>query len=176
MKKTSYTSVAISFLFVFLFAGFFSGLQAQDDLKAKWLTFNSNRGNFKIKMPGTPELKQEDKDYGKTYKAQLKTSEYLYYVSYSVHNKALPDPQYLCEVSVKAFLTKIGGELLKNEEWKLKKNIGRKVDIEVSEKGIFMRYHVVIVGNIQYQVVLAGETEITNKIEKKYFKTFKILD
>ena len=166
------------YLTLIALCGFFllSSVQSSHAQKTKWLTFSSQRGGFKIKMPGTPETKQEDKKWGKSYKSQLKDGDLLYYVSYGKHNQNMPDPENLAQVSLGAFVTQVGGEISDPGDWKVGKNVGRKAKIKVPDKGFSMYYHVIFKGRTQYQVVMATAAgEPDPKAYKKFIKSFKFL-
>ena len=172
MKQLSiFLSVfALSALFLIGPAG---EAQAQ---KADWLLYSSKRGGFKIKMPGTPELKNEEKKWGMSYKAQYHDGTHLYYVSYGKHNQAMPNPENLAEVSINAFTEKLNGTLLDNDKWKVGKYVGSSGYVDVPSKGLGMYYHVVFKGRTQYQVVMASqEGEPDKKMYKKFIKSFKFL-
>lgn len=148
-----------------------SQLQAQD-----WLTYSSKRGKFKVLFPGKPEVVDEPKDWGKSYKAQVKLDEHLFYSSYGIHEQRLVDHAHLSEVSTEAFAEKIGGTIIDESAWKFKGHQGRQLELTIPDKNVRIYYKVILIGQIQYQLVAGVPIEGANdKWVKKFFKSFKLL-
>jgi hypothetical protein len=81
----------------------------------------------------------------------------------------------MAQVSYDTFLSSIGGKEILKSAWDIKKNIGLKAIIDMPEDETRLEYRVILVGNIQYQlVVLAINSVYDGQAAAAFFDSFKL--
>ena len=141
----------------------------------KWQTYTSAVGKYTIQMPANADVKHSASDAElTTEKLEIKDGDILYVASVTIQETELTESDELEKISLEIFTETVGGTLLSQTAWKVKKREGIMATIELKE-GIIIYYRVLIDGNRQFQVVAV--TEVTSKANSKfinkYFKSFK---
>ena len=81
----------------------------------------------------------------------------------------------LAQVSCDSFVKTVGGDLVSNEEWKIKDNSGLIAKINIPASDVKIEYRVFVKDFIQYQlVVLAANSNFDEKAAANFFKSFKL--
>lgn len=156
-------------LIAFLFVSFSSRSQE------KWQSYTSTKGNYSIQMPAGAEFENSGDESLTTEKLQIKEGEILYIASVTLHVTSLEDTDELAKVSLESFAETVGGTILNQETWSVKKKKGLMATISLGEE-VLIYYRVLIAGNRQFQVVAVTETKAAQGSKKiaKYFKSFKV--
>ncbi|MEZ5003338.1 MAG: hypothetical protein R2730_09930 [Chitinophagales bacterium] len=132
----------------------------------------SSQGKMSVKFPA----EYTKTDDGLTVKYSAVVGEQTFFAAYTIHEVELEDKMGLSEVSLEEFNNILNGTILQKTEWKVKKNTGLKGVIRMATEETKVQYHVVMVGQIQYQVVvIAPEATWDQKSTDKFVKSFKIL-
>ena len=168
--RAAFYSVLFSLLF--LSVGFkISPIQAQTPYP-----FTSNSGKYSITFPAKPEMTNSDSESATTYKTSCAVGDVTYFVGHTLHNQEMPNPEELSEVSLESFNSTLGGEITTSGPWKFKKNTGRDARISMADQEALVWYKCILVGSIQYQlVVVAPAAAWDEKTAKKFMKSFKLL-
>lgn len=173
------TRIVQKTIWVFIFAMAVSFISqpvlAQKKAKPDWQSYESKAGKFKAKFPSTPEVKTEDTDTGKRHKAMARFGNGVYFATFMVHDTPLAKHFDLAKTSLVAFNDKLGGTIKSQNDWEVKGHKGLQATINIADKGSLVEYRVVLVGQIQYQlIVVYPENEWDAKTTKKFFKKFKL--
>lgn len=139
-------------------------------------TYTSAEGKMSLTFPGEYEVGELDAGDATTTKISALVDDVTYFGSYTLHTTEMTNPVSLAQTSMDAFVETLGGEIIQQSVWKIKKNKGLQADIDLKSTGAKVQYHVIIVGQIQYQLAVVASYD---KWDKKKFtafaKTFKIL-
>jgi hypothetical protein len=156
---------------ILLMAGTSTSVIAQD-----WTSLSPEGSFCKFKLPGEVKEEVSESDKVKTYKFSTEYNGIAFLFSYTVHVSNLSDYQLLAETSLESFTESLGGNIVSEEEWKVKKNIGKKATIQIAALEAACQYRVVLAGQMQYQaVVVAPVNSFDAKTAKKFFKSIKIM-
>jgi hypothetical protein len=145
----------------------------------KWEHFKSKEGKFEIDFPVEPKVENTDGDDSKTVQLQATHNEVIYMASAVIHETNLDveglSPEKLSQASLEAFANVMGGEMKSNGDFKLGKNKGRECVIDNSEKGFMCYYKVIIIGQVQYQVIVMNAPANDDKKSRaKFFSSFEV--
>lgn len=139
--------------------------------KAEAQKLSSTEGKMSIKFPADYQASEE----GPTKKFTATVGDQTFFAAYTVHEVELEDQMGLAEVSLDEFNKILEGNILEKSNWKLKKNTGLKANIHLEKQDGKILYHVILIGNIQYQVVVISPTEsFDQKSADKFVKSFKV--
>jgi len=142
----------------------------------KGQTYQSDEAKFSIIFPGAYESDVVTGENNITHKITCTVDNQTYFASYTVHQFVIDDQEGLAGVSYDSFLASIGGKEVSKSEWVLKKNKGLKAKIDLTESLSTLEYRVVLVGSIQYQlVVLAATGDYDDKAAQAFFDSFKLM-
>lgn len=142
---------------------------------AKSFAYSSTEGRMSIKFPAEYEVDPGTPGKLKTVKISTTIDEQTFFASYSLHETEIMDHEEMAKVSLESFSERVGGEITAESVWKVKKNKGIKATIDMSEKESRVQYQVILVGNIQYQIVVVASYDAWDqKAVDKFFKSFKI--
>ncbi len=151
-------------------------LTAQE--KVKWYSYSSIEGKARVKFPAEPELKTDAQETMKTFTAMANAfngmESDLYYLAITVHQAELEDPALL-DTSLNAFTRTMGGTIASREEWKAGKPKGLRAAIVLNNQAGKCDYRVLMRGNLQYQVMIVTSSVFNEKLQKKFFKSFKLI-
>ncbi|MCB9233762.1 MAG: hypothetical protein H6581_19050 [Bacteroidia bacterium] len=173
MKK-----ISILFTLVLLISAALTGFTTIENVTSeeggKWYNFTSSTGKFSIQFPAKPEISDTKTDEAHTYKANATVGESSYFVGFTVHTTPMVNPDDLAQVSLDAFNETLGGTIESSSEWKYKGETGRQAMIKMEAQGAQVDYKVIIIGQIQYQlIVISTSGDYDAKSAKKFFKSFK---
>ena len=153
-------------------------LKQADSDKVTWEKYSNENCKVSMEFPGKVEESMTEQEAAKTYKALYSTDKNVtYLLAMTVHENELDDHMALAEVSLAAFAESLNGKILQQENYKYKKYKGIEATLTMEEQNAEIRYRVILIGQIQYQIALiflktnAAETE---DIER-FFKSFKYL-
>lgn len=165
MKSLSIKFIAFSFVF-FTFA-----LGAQ----AKGFPYASVEGKMSIVFPGEYTSVTENFDYGKTIKVNAEFSNLTYFASFTLHTIPLTDHYELAVAGMESFVESLEGKIESKTDYYVKKNHGVRASITVESLNLKVDYISILVGDIQYQLVVASEkSSWVQKMADTFFKSFKI--
>lgn len=137
-------------------------------------TYKSEEGKFKIKFPGAIDITEKEKEKYKTTQITCTVNENVYFVVCTTHSAPMKKPKELAKVSLDSFVESLSGKISTKSDWDIKGNSGYIAVINIDKTSV-IHYRVVIVGQIQYQVVVIGKkTNYEEEVAKKFFKSFKI--
>lgn len=142
---------------------------------AKGAYYNSSVGKFSIVFPAQYEVQTSGDGELESGKISVTIDDQTYFASYTVHTVDLTNVKELTEVSVDSFREELSATMQGKSEWKVKKNSGLKATMKLAEQDVKMQYHVLIVGQIQYQLIVAAPSGSFNqKAADAFIKSFKL--
>lgn len=170
MKLRSISST----LLIFLFAGLVLSLAKGKD---KWINYTSDRGGFRAEFPVRPDLSESDLEKGKSYKAQAKQGETLYFLVWSVFNGEIKVDAYeAARQGLEKFSSSTSSTIKSHKDWKIKGNRGQEARLFASGSRTDFWYKTVLIGNKLYQIGVAQKGSIADeKKAKRFFKSFKLM-
>jgi hypothetical protein len=176
MKTKGILFIAVVVALIFTFQNSYAA-KISPDSKPKWVQFISEEEKVKIKFPGEPEIIEEELDVGKHIRAKLAFDDQTMFMLDVVHHKnELSGLEELDQVSLDSFNESIGGNILSQEDFYIKKNKGIKATVVLEDQGITIYYRVLLAGQRQIQVVMMTPDAMQDeKTSQKFFKSFKIL-
>ena len=143
---------------------------------AKKHLFETDEGKFSITFPAEYTTDREEKENSTTIKTSCDHEGHTFLASYTLHKTEMVDHEEMAEVSYDSFIGAVQGELLSKSEWKIKDNTGVKALMNMPANSMKLEYHVILVGNIQYQLVaMAPIADYDDKATEKFFNSFKLL-
>lgn len=152
-------------------AGISSSAYAQ-----KWVSMSPEGALCKFKLPGEAKEEVSKDEKVTTYKFSTEYNGCAYLFSYTVHVSDLSDFSGLAGTSLESFNESLGGNIVMQDEWKVKKHTGKKATIQIASLNAACQYRVVLAGHLQYQaVVVAPVDSYDAKTAKKFFKSIKIM-
>ena len=155
-----------------LCVAFFSIAFAPD---AKKYPYTSVEGKMSIKFPAAYEVDSNPSGKVTTVKITTTLNEQTFFASYSLHETEDMDHEKMAKVSLQSFSERVGGEITEESVWQVKKDKGVKAVIDMAEQESKVQYQVILVGNIQYQIVVVASYDAWDqKAADKFFKSFKI--
>ena len=100
---------------------------------------------------------------------------FVFLISHTVHQLQIDNPAELTTLSVTTFAESLGANIDNQSPWKIKKNEGQKATFKSVEQGIIGEYRVIIIGQIQYQVVVVTSGDsLDNEMIHNFSKSVKI--
>lgn len=141
----------------------------------KWVKYSTKEGKAKIKFPASYEVSEEVKEAAKTVKIQTKLGENLFFMAYTLHSTQLTEQDNLAEVSLESFAETVKGKIIQQEELIVKSNNGIKAKIVMEEADADVYYWAIIIGQIQYQLIVLDVSKTIDTERDQFFKSFKIL-
>lgn len=150
--------------------------QSAKPAKPKWHAYSTEVGKIKAKFPGNPTLENQDTEIGKKHTATARFGENTYMISYVIHTTTLAEQDKLADASLAAFRDKVKGQVLNQSPWTVKKaGTGIRASIAMPDKDAKVEYRVVLIGQIQYQIiVVAPSDKYDAKVAEKFLKKVKI--
>ncbi len=165
MKKNAFLVLIACFV---LFTTAFAPL-------AKGHKYSSEEGKMSIVFPNEFEIEESDLENVKVVKITATHDELFLFASYSLHKTEITNHESLAELSVQSFAESITGTINGQSEWKVKKHNGLKAMMELAENESRVQYNVILVGDIQYQlVVVAPQDSWDQEAADTFFKSFKL--
>jgi len=144
--------------------------------KVKWSKYNAEEGKVKIKFPFSYEITEEQKEKVKTVKVQAKNGEDLFYLAYTIHTAKLNDNEHLAEVSLESFAETLHGRIIQQEEYQVNDQIGVRAKIAMQDVGAEIYYRAIIIGQIQYQLIVLDVSKSFQEEREEFFDSFRILE
>ena len=145
---------------------------------AKWKKYTSEVCKAKISFPAEfTEESPEESDYGKTYKVTAEDGSTQYFFAATVHKNPLDEHYELAKIGMESFAESVGGDLSDEGDYIYKSHRGVKGDI--SKDGVLIRYRTILIGQIQYQIIVIYTEGAPDAVEEakasKFFNSFKVL-
>lgn len=161
--------IALMIAFVVL-AGASTSVFAQN-----WTSLSPEGSMCKFKLPGEVKKETSKDEKVSTYKFSTEYEGCAFLFSYTVHASDLSNYEGLAVTSLESFNESLGGNIVSQEEWKVKKHDGKKATIQLASLNASCQYRVVLAGQMQYQaVVVAPIDSYDAKTAGKFFKSIKI--
>jgi hypothetical protein len=138
-------------------------------------TYKSEEGKFKVKFPGSIDIKEAKSEKSTTKKITCEEANNAYFVGCTIHKIPMTNQKKMAEVSMDSFTESLDGKVSSKEDWNVKGNIGCQAKVSLEEGNAVVHYRVILVGQIQYQVIVtAKKKDYDAKVADKFFKSFKI--
>jgi hypothetical protein len=139
------------------------------------MKYTSSEAKLSVTFPAEYSVDESNEDNYRTVKVQSESGGTVFFVNYTVHSESLTDFDELEDVSIQAFSEGLNGSVTSNSDWKVGKNTGKKVMIDVADSGLKGDYRVMFVGQIQYQITAVGPKDAWNeKMVNSFMKSFKL--
>ncbi|MCB9081071.1 MAG: hypothetical protein H6555_05100 [Lewinellaceae bacterium] len=163
-----------NYFLLLVFIGFVFPLGAINP-PGKGFAYSSSAGKFSVVFPARYEVQTSEGEEVETTKISVTIDEQTFFASYTVHTVNLTDRDDLLEVSVDSFREQLNGTIQGKSAWKVKKESGLQAVMNLEEQDAKIQYHVLIVGQIQYQlVVVAPSGSFNQKAADAFIKSFKL--
>lgn len=144
-------------------------------LSAQNQKYKSEEGKMSITFPAAFESDVADTGDAKIMKISATNGEQTFFASYTLHTVALTDRELLAETSLESFTETTGGTMAYKKSWNMNGEKGFIALIELEEQKAYLQYQVILIGNIQYQiVVVAPKASWNQKSADKFLKSFKV--
>ncbi len=134
--------------------------------------FTSADSKISIKMPAEFEKEVSELDDGKTTKVSCTLDGILYFFSWTEHITPMTDHTALATTSLNAFNETVGATITEQKPYFYKNHEGVSATMVAEGKGYF-NYRVILIGQFQFQLVVASTADNIRKSSKKFFKSFK---
>ena len=143
---------------------------------AKGYKYSSKEGKMTVSFPSEYEVTTTDAESAVTVKVSAVEGERTYFASYTLHDTPLSDREGLAQVSLDSFNETLKGTIINQSTWSLKGQKGLYAKITIPDLDAKIDYHVILVGQIQYQlVVLATQPQWDQKKADAFVKSFKMM-
>ena len=163
MKKIIFKLSFVAFLFI---------MQSFTPVKMKYI---SSEAKLSITFPTTYETINKNGDGYSSVETQGNLNDQLFMASYQIHKVQMTEHEAMAIVSLESFNEALGGKITKQSTWMVNKNRGVQASIDIPASNLKAEYKVVLIGQIQYQVVVISEASIWNQANAdKFFKSFKV--
>jgi hypothetical protein len=137
--------------------------------------YKSDEGKMSIVFPGDFETERLDSENSVTFKTTCTVNDQTYFASYSLHQFEITEQEDMAQVSYDSFLSSVGGKEILKADWTVKKNTGLKAVIDMVEDNTRLEYRVLLVGSIQYQLVVLASTGLYDaQAAAAFFDSFKL--
>ncbi|MCB0478007.1 MAG: hypothetical protein KDC84_07580 [Crocinitomicaceae bacterium] len=146
----------------------------------KWVKYECRDAKFAAQFPMTPEEKVEDSEQGKSYTATVTQGNTVYMASALIHTTNLQvaglDQQTLASTSLDAFEKALGATKVTKKNYYSRNDVGLDAEIIVPGFANPILYRVIVIGQIQYQVVvMQKEGKAKKGTMYKFINAFKVL-
>jgi len=145
--------------------------------KVKWVKLKRKDLKFQARFPGEITTKTTEKEKLTTHKFNCTLHDVVYFIGASVHKVEMTDHENMAKISLESFAKTLNGEVDAEKEWILKGNKGMQAIINVPSMGATIDYRVILIGQIQYQVVLTyanDNPDYSSEMAETFFKSFKV--
>lgn len=116
----------------------------------------------------------DEEDYV-TYKVSSQKDKIVFFANYTIHELELADAEQLSKTSLEAFNEAVEGEIVSSGDWKVGSSKGLQAVIEMSATKHKVNYRAILVGNIQYQLVVFSEAENWNQqLSNDFMQSFTL--
>ncbi|MCD4735047.1 MAG: hypothetical protein K8R53_03300 [Bacteroidales bacterium] len=136
--------------------------------------YSSKASKASIVFPEEFKVERDENKSPVTTKVSAEVGENVFMFSYTNHEVTLDDPYHLAEVSLQSFQETLQGEVVKMTDYFYDDYKGRDAIFDVLGTEVTIYYRVLIVGQIQYQMVVVDQQGDILKKKDKFFKSFKI--
>lgn len=155
---------------IILFTGLVSTTPPPNKVK-----YTSAEGKLSVVFPDYFTTSEMEEANFKTLKVQAQYDEIAFFVAYTIHETELEDNYNLATISLESFAEALGTEIKEESDWIVKKNKGKRAMLYSSKDKLKGEYRAVVVGQIQYQlVVISTEDSWNEKMATEFLKSFKI--
>lgn len=140
-------------------------------------TYTSQEGKVKITFPAPFEEKLPSSSSGKAHTTKVSSTlgEMNFFLSYTIHDAPIEAHYEMAKLSMSSFSESLKGDLISEDDWKYKKESGRMGEIKIPRSDIRVFYRSLLVGQIQYQLIVTMPATGEEKNVKAFFKSFKLL-
>lgn len=178
MKKASPVFFQL-LLIIFAFGLHTANAKPVPGIKPGLFKFQSAEYKLAISFPEKFEENVSSKEENNTTMFTLKLTctidKDLYMASATKHAVPLNNPLQLADVSLNSFAKTLNGEIISEQLFSHKKKQGKEALIYLPEQKLYAHYRVILVGFIQYQVIVLDNQEALSKTAAAFFKSFQIL-
>lgn len=138
---------------------------------AKYVT---EKGKASIKFPAEYSVEEDNSDLTSTTKVMASLDDNIFMFSFSIHETTLSDHYMLAQTSLTSFNDEVGGRIISETDYVYDDYKGRSAEIELEEQNVTLYYRVILVGQIQYQMVVVAQSGNIVKKKDKFFNSFKL--
>ena len=167
--------VRLSLLVIASFLLFsFSNEQAENE-KTKWSKFKSEISGTILQFPGSYSNEFTEMNGTKKEVTKCDLDQASYYLIETTYKGDVTNHEENAQKLLNGYAAKLGGKIISESVWKIKKNKGRQAKISYSNNYGTAFYRVIFIGQKQFQVLIVSNTvDIPDeKIRKKFFNSFK---
>ncbi len=125
------------------------------------------------------EIKEKTADNGditRTLKLKCKKGENTYMLNVTKHPFNMTDAKGLAETSLEAFARGVKGDIRKQEIFTQKGHEGIDAKLYLSEQNKYVYYRIILVGRLQYQMVIMENNSTLSGNANDFLISFKLQD
>jgi hypothetical protein len=137
-----------------------------------WSTTTDYDHNCSIKFPGVPTDVYKNTSEGTKYTTYLLYGQSSYFLKILDLKSEPSDKKAKAKKVLNSWATKTKGEVTEESDWTAGSNIGIKGKIEITEEGkpeMLVFCHVIVVGKVQYEIIVMTPKEIYDPEFDGYF-------
>jgi hypothetical protein len=139
------------------------------------IKYTSAEGKLSMKFPVAFKSVTKEAEDHKSVETQASFEDQLYFVSYTIHKVKMENHESLAATSLESFNEAMSGTITKQATWAIKKHKGLQADIEIPGNNMRVEYRVLLIGQIQYQIVVISEVAKWNQLRAdEFIKSFKV--
>lgn len=151
-----------------------TGVQGSSPAVPGWTKYRNDEGKVSIKFPAEFDVTVEESETATTYQIISELGKDVFMLSFTFHETEMDDPYNLAQVSLESFNEAVGGELVKETDYKYEDYKGREAIVDLSDAGATVYYRVVIIGQIQYQLAVVDHSGNILDEKDKFFNSFSV--
>lgn len=142
----------------------------------KSFLYSSLEGKVKMKFPAEYGVEVSPGESHTTTKISAEHNGMNYFLSYTIHETPIDKHYEMANISLDAFRDKLNARSISEGDYQYKSYKGRTAEMMLDEQGIRLYYRAILVGQIQYQIIVTQEgTSSDRKMVDIFFKSFKLL-
>lgn len=146
-----------------------------------WNTSQDYDHNYTVQFPEVPQEVFKNVPEGLKITTFAQSAACTYMTKILVLKSEAKDPTAMAKKTLNTLATKLGGNVVNEEEWSLGNSIGTKGVIDVPDKGegkpqMKVLCNVIVNGGVQYQLIAMGPTEFfQDGVANHFLGSFRFL-
>lgn len=137
--------------------------------------YESEKFKVSISFPVAYTESEEPTEHGVTLKVLATKDDNSFFLGVTLHETEMTGHKDLAAVSLESFTNTLQGTEVMRQTYKKGSHEGLDATIQIPDKGAWVFYRVILVGQFQYQVVSIQNSEVQTKDTKKFMKSFKFI-
>tara|TARA_R110001592_G_scaffold204977_1_gene455328 strand:+ start:2233 stop:2766 length:534 start_codon:yes stop_codon:yes gene_type:complete len=135
--------------------------------------YHAEEGRIRITMPSDYSVSVVEGDLSTTTKVTSTIGETTYMFSWTLHKELMEGHKGLADVSLESFNKELKGEINTQNVYKYGKYEGKNAKITIMQGQARCFYRVVLIGQYQFQMIVATTDAEIDKTGMKFLDSFK---